>query len=378
MLNTGAFPFLDFYGGGEKYVYYLSKYLAKEGIDVEILISSPKSKTAKLDAIKYTFIPPLVTIRYPLIATLLLNSYLFNTNAAIHLKRKKFDILHSYGSTSYQYLHFADRRPVIVQAWDNRPLKAKGLKRIVQFPIAERTKYCMTHAEAIAIEGEFQIDEITKLFGVDEEKIFVLPVGVDLNFIKKKLNGKRISRNELGLSDNDFVLISVNRFFAVKGINYLVDAFKIVKQNLNIAKLILIGAGPEEGRITKQIRHHKLTDSVLHLKNVSEDSLYEYYNLADIYVSPTLQKDFIMGILEAMACGLPVVSTGQEFIVQSGRNGYVVPPRSIHAMADAILKIYDDGAHKTMGTTSQKIVEEYDWEIIAKQAIKQYEHMSAY
>lgn len=179
----------------------------------------------------------------------------------------------------------------------------------------------------------------------------------------------------MGLADDDFVLISVNRFERDKGINYLVDAFSILKQELNNAKLILIGTGREEERIKNQIISYKLTDSIIHLENVPEHLLYAYYGLSDVYVSPVLQDDWVMGIQEAMVCGLPVISTGQEFLVKDGVNGYIVSKRNPQAMANAILKMYDEGKSKMMGSKSEKMVEDYDWSVITKTAIKVYEKL---
>lgn len=380
MLTRAAFPFHG-YGGMEKFVYYLSKNLIKEGVDVEIVTSSDKSQVKKVDDLKYSLIPPLVSSKYSNFPHLVRAGhlfflyYLFIFTAAKHLTKKKFDVLHSYEMSAQRYLHFKKRPPTIVQAFDNEFCKIEGFKRILWHPSVLQLRDCMVHSDAIASEGEFQIEEIVRLFGVDRRKIILIPVGVDLPLIEEHLAKSTKSREELGLSDNDFVLISVNRLSPRKGINYLVKAFSIVKEQLEDAKLLLIGAGPEEHRIKKQVQALKLTESVLHLKNVSEYLLYDYYSIADVYVSPTLQNDFIMGILEAMACGLPIVSTGQRFLVRSRKNGYVVPKRDAEAMANAVLKMYDEGRCKSMGAASRDVIKNYDWRIIARRAIKEYEQL---
>jgi glycosyltransferase involved in cell wall biosynthesis len=236
-------------------------------------------------------------------------------------------------------------------------------------------KYCIIHADKIISQGDFQTEQIIKIFEVDRGKIFSLPIAIDVSLIKEKKEEKEISRKDLGLSNDDFVLISVNRFTPNKGINYLVDAFNIIRQNLNNAKLILIGTGIEEGKIINKIRNYKLMDDIVHLKDVPESLLYNCYSLSDIYVSPTLQDDFIMGIQEAMVCGLPIVSTSQDFLVKDGVNGYVVPKRDPQAIADAILKIYDNDELKKMGDMSEEMVKKFDMGIIAKIAITEYEKL---
>ena len=379
MLTRTLFPF-HAYGGLEKFVYYLGKNLVKEGVDVEIVTSSNKTETRKFDDLKYTFVPPLVSSNrnFPHLIRaghLYLSYNLFNISAAKYLAKKKFDILHSYEMAAQRYLHLEKKSPTIVQAFNNEVCKAPGFKKFLWRPAMLQLKDCMVHCDAIASEGEFQNKEIVELFGVDEKKIIVIPVGVDLASVEKELEMKTLSREELGFGDKDLVLISVNRITAVKGINYLVDAFRIIKSEHENAKLLLIGSGSEESRIEKQVHDLKLTESVLHLRNVSESLLFSYYSQADVYVSPTLQDDFLIGILEAMACGLPIVSTGQSFLVHSGINGYVVPKKNAKAIADAVLKMYDKGECKKMGNMSQEIVKEYDWRVIASKAIKEYERL---
>lgn len=379
MLTRSAFPFHEI-GGLEKFVYYLSKNLMKEGVDVEIVTSSNKTKMRKVGDLKYTFVPPLVSSNpnFPHLmraSHLYLCYHLFIISAAKYLTKKKFDILHSYEMSAQKYLHFEKRSPTIVQAFDNEVCKVEGYKKILWKPAVLQLKDCMVQCDAIASEGEFQNKEIVKLFGVGKEKIIYIPVGVDLDLVEEELEKKGLSREELGLSDRDIVLISVNRFTPVKGISYLVDAFSIIKSRLENAKLLLIGAGSEESRIENQVYSLDLAESVLHLKNISESLLYSYYSLADVYVSPTLQEDFIIGILEAMACGKPIVSTGQSFMVHSGKNGYVVPKRNAKAIADAVLKMYDKDECKAMGNVSREIVKDYDWRVIARKTIKEYERL---
>ncbi|MGQ9468445.1 MAG: glycosyltransferase [Nitrososphaerales archaeon] len=80
---------------------------------------------------------------------------------------------------------------------------------------------------------------------------------------------------------------------------------------------------------------------------------------------------------EAAACGLPIISTGQEWWVHDGVNGYVVPPGSPSAIAEAVLRIYDRNAFREMGRASRCIAENYDWHVIAKKAIDVYQKLIA-
>jgi glycosyltransferase involved in cell wall biosynthesis len=381
-----VFPFHG-YGGREKYIYYLSKYLIKEGIDVEIFTSLDKGKkrTEVYDGIKYTFIPPMTYWRGAPIPLF----WLYSVNLARYLKKEKPDILHCYDAGPYPYLHLKNRAQTIMQPFgmevftDPRFNAARGLTGIIRERVIKpRWKYLITHADKVAAEGDFQV-ELMRNFGISKEKIFNLPPGIDLDSIKEVLE-RETYHEELKLNDDDFVMISVNRFSPEKGIKYLIDAFKIIKSEIQNAKIVIIGAVEadrgevnEYQNILNQVKtlDLNLQDDVILLTNISEQLLYKYYKVSDIYVSPTLQDDWIMGIAEAMAFGLPIVSTGQNFLVNSGVNGYVVPKKNPQALAEGVLKIYESDKGKIMGKKSQEMAASYDWRIIAKKAIHEYEKL---
>ena len=376
---SAAYPFHP-YGGVEKYFFYLGKYLVKEGVDVEIVLPHIGGHKAEvIEGIRYNFIGPAMRGQGYLAS--LLRHHLFALNVARYLKKKEFDILHSYDITPYYYARYKKRVPVVFSPFllyhgcitgdtknRDRILVMGPGKYLLRRSLIS---YLLLEADAIASEGDFQTEEIAALFKLAKQKIYSIPPGIDISLIGAELKNKTMTRADLGLN-NDLVLISVNRLEPVKGINYLIDALNIVKQKLENVKLILIGSGSEEGRIRQQVAGYGLTDNVIFRKNISENALYNYYALSDIYISPGLQTDFIMGIQEAMVCGLPIVSTGQQWLVKPGENGFIVPPENPQTIADAVLKMHRNGIIRGMGAKSKEIIREYDWERIARKAIVMY------
>ena len=381
MVCCEAYPFHYVYSGSPKYIYYLSKYLIKHGVDVEIVTSlnNGKERSEVYDNIKYTLLSTLTNSKLYYLRPL--EFFLFSLRSARYLKKNSFDILHGFDMAPFFYIRFGKDVPVVYQPFGNEGFtipsvtEGKPLYKTYHWVTSRVVwKYCGTNADVIAAEGEFQVDEIKKFYNVSQEKIFILPVGIDSLYIKESLKKKKISREYLGLKNDDFVLLSVNTLTPPKGVNYLIDAFYLLKQKIDNVKLIIIGSGSEEKKIIKKIRDYQLVNSIVHLKSVPENTIYEHFALSDLYVSPTLQSDFIMGILEAEVCGLPIVSTGQDWLVRNEINGYVIPPKDARAMAEAILKIYNKNEEdrKFMSIASQKIAKDYDFEEIAKRAIEQY------
>lgn len=368
-----------------KYVYYLAKHLIQNGIEAEIVTSADQfgKRVEIYDGIKYVFLPPRLFGR----RHVSIWRHMFNMSLATYLRGIEFDVLHSFADSLYIYLRQKSRKPTIIQPFGLEQFTApssiadKGMKKLyMSILVRHSLKYCITHADAVAMEGEFQFKDFIK-FGIPEERLFILPVGVDVAFLKGQLEKRTVSRADLGLESNAPVLISVNNFQSDRGIGYLVDAFKVIKHRMANAKLILIGNARNKTEslqyqgIVNQIEDYGLSRDVLCLKNAPESLLYAYYNLADIYVSPTLLDDHLMSILEAMVCGLPIVSTGQEFVVKPGVNGYIVPKRDAEAMAEAVVSMHSRNEEKEMGARSQEIVKDYDLSLIAQKAIEKYDEL---
>jgi len=377
VISTRAiYPFHG-YGGMERYYYNLAKHLVEQGIKIEIVTSQDKSgnRVVEFDGIKYMFIPPNFN-RKPFMS---LWYYPFSLNVKKFLEKIKFDVLHGTAGT-YHYSNLRDRKPVIVQPFGLESFKIKGIRGLLLEILSYRmSKRNMENADVIASLGEANTKDIINLFKVPKEKIFRLPNGIDLNDIEKSLEDTKLTREEFNLQDADIVLINVNRLSPNKGVPYLIKALELLNKELN-TKLILVGSGPEESRIKKLIRKYRLQGKVLHLKNISDEFMFQLYTLADISVTPTLYEGGCppLVVLEAMACGKPVVTTNilnMREAIKDEVSGFLVPPKDPKAIADAVLKIYDKNLFMKMGKASKEIVKKYDWSKIAKMAIKKYEEL---
>jgi len=130
-----------------------------------------------------------------------------------------------------------------------------------------------------------------------------------------------------------------------KGLDYLVGAIALLPDNYF---LVLIGDGPERVRIESLVADLQLEKRVLRLDHVPYDDLYEYYSSADVFVLPSIDRGEAFGLVavEAMACGVPVVTTelgtGTPFHNVNGVTGRIVPPRNKKALADAVAEICEN------------------------------------
>ncbi len=157
----------------------------------------------------------------------------------------------------------------------------------------------------------------------------VLPYGVDLARFHPLV--------EQAKPDRTFRVICVAQVSPRKGQVYLLEAWK--KLNLPDAELLLIGSlSPEMAAVLRRFQ-----GTFRHIPFVPNDELLEYYGRASVFVLPSLEDGFAVVIGEAMACGLPVITThnvGAADIVSHGKDGFVVHIRSPDAIAEHLEELY--------------------------------------
>ncbi|TWT01043.1 N-acetyl-alpha-D-glucosaminyl L-malate synthase BshA [Planomicrobium sp. CPCC 101079] len=131
-------------------------------------------------------------------------------------------------------------------------------------------------------------------------------------------------KEEFGIQEDEKVVVHVSNFRKVKRVVDVVETFYRVQKQV-AAKLLLIGDGPEMGRVVQQVRELGIEEHVLFLGK--RDNLSELYNICDLKLLLSEKEAFGLVLLEAMACGVPGIGArigGMPEIVSPGINGYLV------------------------------------------------------
>ena len=372
------------YGGGYKYLDYFSKELVRQGMEVTIittLLEDKRVKSKMKNGIKYVFLPPKVIGK----RLLKLNSpysLCFSYNLKKYLEKTDFDILHSFGPLAYSYLHKPKnkRKPVITQPWGFEPfylpesLSQKGIRKFyLKYFIQHLWLYCLKKSDMIATEGDFQLPIIKEL-GLDKNKAFPIPIGIDPGAVNVFKNNHQNIRKRFNISKKDLVVLAVNQIAPDKGVDLTINSFALLKKEVGNSKLIIVGDGCLEEMMYNLIKKHNIEKDVTHLKGISEQELYNCYFSSDIFVCSQTQQNWSMSVQEAMACGLPIVSFDNIIIVEDNKNGIVVKNKTPRGIKESILKVYN-GDIKKMGKMSLILTNNYTWENIAKMAIKRYKKL---
>ena len=366
--------FHNAYDGGCKYIQQFGEELVKRGHEVEVVTTRlrdfPFIRKWNSKGIKYTFLNPRYTGN-KLIPFNMFYKLRFSWNLKKYLKNKDFDILHNSEAFAYFYLMNKPKKKVVFQSWALEPFygdecqSQKGLRKLyVKLFLQLPWKSCIKRSDCITIDKEFQISNLLNL-GVSRNKIDFIPNGIPFKKIQKLKHKDK--RKELGLKKSDLVLLSVSQLVEDKGIEEIIKGFRLAKKKIKNLKLILIGKGVLENKI-------KTDKDIIHLKNIPEEDLFNYHFSSDIFINATRTNNLMLSIQEAMACGLPVVSSAQPFLIKDGINGYVVGINNYKGLANGIIKM-SKGNLKKMGKESIKLAKEYDWDNVVDSAERIYRRL---
>jgi len=368
--------------GLEKYVYYLGCALQEEGAEVEVVCAGypGAGSPSPNGAVPITVLAPSAPWDRPFAPGLALRQMAFGLNPARHLARRRPDVVHAFNTVAYAYVALPRRAVVLLHALEEVVTagleeEEKGALPWVRRPAlhAKRwlDRWLFARADAVLVGTQEVAPLYIRAVGVRPRRVLTLQDGgVHLKEVQERQGQARLSREDLGLSPEDFVLVSTNRMVPLKGLPDLLEAFARVLRDLPTAVLLLVGTGPQEPELRAQAQRLGLGQRVRFLGRVEEERLYALYRLCDLYVSPTLHLTLSQSALEAMACGLPLVST--DYLAVDGVNGYRVPKRDPEAMARAILRVHREGRLREMGEASRRLAREYDFRAIARRALGHY------
>jgi len=301
------------------------------------------------------------------------NSFAPGLILEIMRRRKSVDIIHAHS-----HLFFSTNVCVLARILNSAPLIVTSHGLIsASAPAWLNTLYKQTFSRAtfriadhIICYTDIEKENIEKL-GIDPGKISVIHNGVDTTLFTPEIPEKTAGKKQI---------LWVGRFVTGKGVEYLIEAFSHVREKIPGTHLVLVGEGPEKTAIEEKIRILHLQSSVTLIDYLDNAELPGMYRDSDLFVLPSLMEGVPRTILEAMACGVPVVTTNLPHLVGIiDGAGLVVPPKEPTSLSDAILTILED-AHlaETMGQRGRtKIEQEHSWEDTVGKTLALYEAVIA-
>ena len=310
--------------------------------------------------------------------------------AALSLFRKTdFDIIHSTGydfafSSNVITSHFCEREcrrleeANIVKipcrsVWQKlKALDHRLYRSLLSF--VERLIISRSSSKACIVVSQAMQKEFARHYGDAAKNIIVIPNGVDtLRFHPtNRLLYRGQIRQEHGVSPSDPLLMFAGGDWERKGVLHIMEALLLVHRP--DVKLFICGSGDEKfyGQLAELKR---VRDSVIFVPHSS--NIWEYYAASDIFVLPTIYEPFGLVIVEAMASGLPVITSrvaGAADLIIDGVNGFLLTaPSDVNGLAAKIeLLLSNAGLRKTMGERARKTAEKFSWDHVAQKTLGVY------
>lgn len=239
---------------------------------------------------------------------------------------------------------------------------------------AEEKLFRSPRLKAVVCNSRMVRDEIKRNFGLSDEKLHVIYSGVDTATYHPDLKHNRAEvRASVGLSTDTPLYLFVGSGFERKGLTATLKALARLPQG----HLLVIGRDRHAVRYRRQAEHLGLGARAQFFGALPD--VKSYYGAADCLVLPTLYDPFPNAALEAMACGLPVVTSttsGAAELIENGRNGYVCDALDVETLAAHLRAAADPTRHAALCAQARQTVEPLTLESASRQWLELYERLT--
>jgi UDP-glucose:(heptosyl)LPS alpha-1,3-glucosyltransferase len=289
--------------------------------------------------------------------------------SAVAASASRFDIVHVQGAD-------APIGDVVTAHCCNAAMqRAAGhgisLIRNLNFAIgvaAER--HCLTKRSTrsvIAVSEKVKAD-IQRYYSVDEERIGVIPLGVDAEAFhpRNRLSWRRMTRERLGLAPGDLVVAFVGRDYRLKGLTALLEAVHLAGAGIRV---LAVAVRPDADLVA-------IAPGCITFVGPATD-VAPYYAATDCFALPTRYDTFSLATLEAMASGLPAIVSRAAGVSEHLRDGVdalvLEDPSDVNTLAAQLRRLADDEDYRAqLGNAGRETAERFSWERVTDQTAEVY------
>ncbi len=362
-------------GGGGVATYYIARELAQKGHAVNVLTSHFRELRWRetLEEIEI-FRVPVLRKRRDYCSVIEMASFILSSLPMLFylILTRRYDLIHIFFGVPSGPLGYVAKKlfgiPYLIRMGGGdvpgfRPFQYKHLYKILKpaFNVLWR------NADFLVANSDGLRDMAVKAF--PNLPIQVIPNGVDL---------ERFTNGHARCPAEEVRMLFVSRLIRRKGLQFLIDAIpQVVKEAKYPFTIKVVGDGPDKDGFVAQAEELGVGRYFRFVGYVDHGKLPEYYLDADVFILPSLAEGMPNVVLEAIGSGLPVVATrvaGSEDLVRDGDNGFLVEPRDVNALAQALIALINQrGLREKMGLRSKHIARGYSWEFVAEAYARLYE-----
>jgi len=284
------------------------------------------------------------------------------TFARVIGKQLDIPVVHTYHTMYEDYVHY------ITKGYFD-----KSSKKVVEY----LTKfYCDKTIEELIVPTKKTYDLFKEKYKYDRN-VHIIPTGIEIErFYKEKIKEEKVNgiKDKLDIKKDDIVILFVGRIASEKSVDFLIDNHKeLVKKNRN-CKLLIVGDGPDLENYKNLAKKNKIENNVIFTGKVPWDEIPNYYNLADIFATPSHTETQGLTVIEAMAANLPVVALDDESFrntVIEELTGYLFKNKKEYI--NQMIKLIDDkNLRKNMGNQGRINSETYSSKYFAERVLSVY------
>lgn len=350
-------------GGVENYTYSIAKILLQRGHGITVFTSGDCNSEEKVDGLDVIRIKPNLRI-----SNTPINYNLISKISGL-IRERNIDIVNAHTPVPF-YADMAAlacklRQKPFVLTYHNDPLKFSSYLKVLSVIYSSTLlKMTLKLSHRIITPSPYVYKESVIMEDYRDKMVWIPPaVNIETYFpvdkwpVKKKV----------------LFVGAMNRGHDHKGVDVLLRAFRDVSKFHKDASLILVGTGDMVEYYQKMARDLKISESVTFKGAVDEETLIDIYRDSYVLVLPTktIAEGFGMVLIEANACGKPVIGSrigGIKYVIKDGETGLLVPPGDPDALADAIIHLLENPSlARMMGKKGRKMVEQnYKWQKVAE------------
>ena len=360
-------PYLYEMGGVTMHIKKITKYLSfREDIEMHLITIGNKNEKTKIGNLNIHMIKK--SLPYP-----------FSIPSLVWFLKHKIielnpDIVHAQGSFAPYSTAAAlvrNKYPTLLTAHGiiAKELKFhKGINFIfILFIHKPNERYVVSKISniiAVSLHVKNVISDMT------QSQIYVIQNGIDFEDIHNVQPHKSIEYPSI---------LFVGGLSKVKGIDTLLNAVPIIRKKILNLCVYIAGSGPEENKLKELVKELNIEENVNFLGYISGIKKYSYYKSADVCVFPSIYEPFGIVLLEAMACGKPVVASnvgGIPFVVEEGKTGLLFESGNVEDLADKIMTILkNEELREKMGEAGRERAKEFTWDKIAERTVEVYKEI---
>ncbi|KHF41837.1 1,4-alpha-glucan branching protein domain-containing protein [Halalkalibacter okhensis] len=290
-------------------------------------------------------------------------------------RKKQFDIIHAHDwlvGVTAGAIKRSLQLPLLATIHATEHGRNNGIHSELQYEINQKEWELSYEADRVIVCSDYMKEELLKIFSLPEEKLSVIPNGVDIDLLRPYTGSATIEKR------NEFTLFSVGRMVKEKGYQTVIDAAAVLKERNEKIRFVIAGKGPMLHAYQQQVFERQLDSHVTFLGFVSDEERNEWFSRCDATIFPSYYEPFGIVALEGLAAGKATIVSdtgGLAGIIRHEENGLKMIPGDVQSLATQVLYLYNHPITREALATQglRDVKSQFNWETIAKQTEEEIE-----